>query len=254
MWYATVWCIFFYLNTHTDTCTHTQTPKSKDLMRPVETLPNCQSTPQLADMRPTTSMTSFLKLRVPAELHQMQREGWGPLDKEEIRWREGKEARGWIKKKGSVNVCVCACVCVWLVGEFYALQNSQGLGVFAHAAAHCHAFKARLRVICMIYVREQRQKKIKACDHYPCSFRTACKTRPPTLFLGESAPRNRGGGISLSRARAREGQGRKVSQDAHGHGCVSVPSRPGVDPRCYGLCQRIVSGHDRHAIYMAVCN
>lgn len=34
----------------------------------------------------------------------------------------------------------------------------------------------------MIYVQEQRKKK-RSCNHFPCSSRTACKTRPPILFL-----------------------------------------------------------------------
>lgn len=217
-------------------------------MRPVETQPNCQSTPPLADVRPTTSMTSFLKLWVPVELHQMQREGWGPLDKEEIRWREEKEARSGIKI-GAANVCVHLCVCVtceWVLRHAKVSEPCLCLHTPQPTVMHLtHISESSVWFMCA-----NKGKKNKWIKLWPLPlFIQDCLQKPGLRFSSWGL-----GGICLSAARAKKGEGRKVSQDAHWHDCVSVPSGPGADPRCYGLCQRIVLGHDRHAIYMAVCN
>lgn len=75
MQYATV---LFYLNTHADEHTHTNTREWGSNEARGDTA-ELSVNPQLADTRLTTSMTSFLEQWKPAELHQMRSLGYiGP--------------------------------------------------------------------------------------------------------------------------------------------------------------------------------
>lgn len=99
--------VFFFLTwIHTLTCTHTQSPKSGGSNEARGDTAELSVNPQLADTRPTTSMTPFLKQwRKPVGLHQMWRELWGPSDLDWERWRwDGVEReRGGGER---ANLCV----------------------------------------------------------------------------------------------------------------------------------------------------
>lgn len=88
MRYATVYISFNWIQIHTRTCTHTLTPRrSEDLMRPVETLLNCQSTLSLLTrgrqhqwllFSNRESLSNCIRSKEKSEVH---------LDVDWVRWR-----------------------------------------------------------------------------------------------------------------------------------------------------------------------
>lgn len=92
MLYATVYVAFNWIQIHTRTCTHTQTPRrSEDLMRPVETLLNCQSTLSLLTrgrqhqwllFSNRESLSNCIRTKEKSEVHWM----WTEYGGDELWW------------------------------------------------------------------------------------------------------------------------------------------------------------------------
>lgn len=99
-----------------------------------------------------------------------------------------------------------------------------------------HVSQSWLRFMCRLLHRNKEKS-----NHFPCSSKTACKTRPPILFLKSTM-----GPCIQSKERERSAPLEAwMFRGLLPHSCpaCSCAIMGHAYPRCYCLSQRIVSGH-----------